>query len=174
MTKDAHHTTPGTSRRLKILMVYPRFPVSFWSFGYIKHIGGFSAMMPPLGLAVLAALTPPEFDVEIVDENIEADRFRRRLRPGRAVRRWRSRRRASSRSPTRSGGAAGSSAWAARSATSCPSAADRTATSCSRAKANTPGRGSWRSGARARIGITTCRSSKIDMRDSPAPRVELF
>jgi len=75
MTKGAHHTTPRTARRPKILMVYPRFPVSFWSFGYIKDIGGFSATMPPLGLAVLAALVPPEFDVEIVDENIEAIDF---------------------------------------------------------------------------------------------------
>ena len=61
--------------RKKILFVYPRFPVSFWSFGYIRQIGGFAAVMPPLGLAILAALTPPEFDVEIVDENIEAIDF---------------------------------------------------------------------------------------------------
>jgi radical SAM superfamily enzyme YgiQ (UPF0313 family) len=75
VTKDAHQATPATSRRQKILMVYPRFPVSFWSFSYIKDIGGFSATMPPLGLAVLAALVPPEYDVEIVDENIEAIDF---------------------------------------------------------------------------------------------------
>ncbi len=52
-------------------MVYPRFPPSFWSFGFIRQIGGFTAVMPPLGLAILAALTPPEFDIEIVDENVE-------------------------------------------------------------------------------------------------------
>ena len=61
--------------RPKILFVYPRFPPSFWSFGFIKHIGGFEAVMPPLGLAILAALTPPEFDVAIVDENVEAIDF---------------------------------------------------------------------------------------------------
>jgi radical SAM superfamily enzyme YgiQ (UPF0313 family) len=55
----------------KILFVYPRFPPSFWNFGYVKHIGGFRATMTPLGLTILGALTPPEFDVEIVDENIE-------------------------------------------------------------------------------------------------------
>ena len=53
------------SRRKKILLVYPCVPVSFWSFGYIKQIGGFTAVMPPLGLAILAALTPPEFDVDV-------------------------------------------------------------------------------------------------------------
>ena len=62
------------SPRKKILLVYPRFPVSFWKFRYIRQIGGFTALMPPLGLAILAAPTPAEFDVEIVDENIE-DRF---------------------------------------------------------------------------------------------------
>ena len=64
---------PGATPRArpKILLVYPQLPPSFWSFGYVKHIGGFRAVMPPLGLAILAALTPPDFDVEIVDENIE-------------------------------------------------------------------------------------------------------
>ena len=68
-------STTSPSRRKKILLVYPRFPVSFWSFGYIQRIGGFTAVMPPLGLAILAALTPPEFDIEIVDENIETIDF---------------------------------------------------------------------------------------------------
>jgi radical SAM superfamily enzyme YgiQ (UPF0313 family) len=57
--------------RPRILLISPRFPPSFWSFGYIKHIGGFRAVMPPLGLAIIGALTAPEFDVAIVDENIE-------------------------------------------------------------------------------------------------------
>lgn len=52
-------------------MVHPKFPPSFWSFGFIKDIGGFKTVMPPLGLATLAALTPPEYDVVIIDENIE-------------------------------------------------------------------------------------------------------
>lgn len=52
-------------------MVHPQFPPSFWSFGFIKEIGGFKTVMPPLGLATLAALTPDRYDVTIVDENIE-------------------------------------------------------------------------------------------------------
>jgi radical SAM superfamily enzyme YgiQ (UPF0313 family) len=63
------------SARPKILLVYPRFPPSFWSFAYIKRIGGFEAIMPPLGLAILGALVPPDFDVEIVDENVETIDF---------------------------------------------------------------------------------------------------
>jgi len=52
-------------------MVHPKFPPSFWSFGYVKKIGGFEAVMPPLGLATLAAVTPDRYDVAIVDENLE-------------------------------------------------------------------------------------------------------
>jgi radical SAM superfamily enzyme YgiQ (UPF0313 family) len=58
-------------RRKRIAMVHPKFPPSFWSFGFIKEIGGFKTVMPPLGLATLAALTPPEYDVVIIDENVE-------------------------------------------------------------------------------------------------------
>jgi radical SAM superfamily enzyme YgiQ (UPF0313 family) len=58
-------------RRKRIAMIHPKFPPSFWSFGFIKDIGGFKTVMPPLGLATLAALTPPQYDVTIVDENIE-------------------------------------------------------------------------------------------------------
>ena len=52
-------------------MVHPKFPPSFWSFGFVKEIGGFKAVMPPLGLATVAALTPDHYDITIVDENIE-------------------------------------------------------------------------------------------------------
>ena len=67
--KQAH--SDGWPRRKRIVMVHPEFPPSFWSFGFIKEIGGFKTVMPPLGLATLAALTPNRYDVAIVDENIE-------------------------------------------------------------------------------------------------------
>ena len=57
--------------RLRILLVWPEIPPSFWSFGFVKDIGGFKTVMPPLGLATVAALTPDRYDVTIVDENIE-------------------------------------------------------------------------------------------------------
>ena len=66
-----HVPGPTRTRRKKIVMVHPQFPPSFWSFGFIKEIGGFKTVMPPLGLATLAALTPDRYDVTIVDENIE-------------------------------------------------------------------------------------------------------
>ena len=61
----------NVTRRKRIAMIHPKFPPSFWGFGFIKDIGGFEAVMPPLGLATLAALTPDTYDVQIIDENIE-------------------------------------------------------------------------------------------------------
>src|SRR5690606_19100052 len=67
----ARDSSAPTQRKRRIAMVHPKFPPSFWSFGFIKEIGGFKTVMPPLGLATLAALTPDTWDVVIVDENIE-------------------------------------------------------------------------------------------------------
>lgn len=61
------------SARVRLLLVNPRFPESFWSFrwGLEKILPGKRALNPPLGLATLAALCPPHWDVRIVDENVE-------------------------------------------------------------------------------------------------------
>jgi radical SAM superfamily enzyme YgiQ (UPF0313 family) len=58
---------------MRLLLINPRFPESFWSFKWAldRTLGGKRAVNPPLGLATLAALCPPEWDVTIVDENIE-------------------------------------------------------------------------------------------------------
>jgi radical SAM superfamily enzyme YgiQ (UPF0313 family) len=56
-----------------LLLINPRFPESFWSFRWAidEVLPGKRAVNPPLGLATLAALCPPHWTVEIVDENIE-------------------------------------------------------------------------------------------------------
>ena len=61
-----------TRRRIRLLLVNPRFPESFWSFRWAveRVLPGKRAVNPPLGLATLAALCPPHWDVEIVDENV--------------------------------------------------------------------------------------------------------
>ena len=58
---------------MKILLINPRFPESFWSFQWAidKVFTGKRALSSPLGLATLAALCPADWDVEIVDENVE-------------------------------------------------------------------------------------------------------
>ncbi|HEX8012093.1 MAG TPA: radical SAM protein [Casimicrobiaceae bacterium] len=59
---------------MRLLLINPRFPESFWSFRWAVEeiLRGKRAINPPLGLATLAALCPPDWDIEIVDENIES------------------------------------------------------------------------------------------------------
>lgn len=63
-----------TGTPVRLLLINPRFPESFWSFRWaLKNVlPGKRAINPPLGLATLAALCPPHWEVSIVDENIES------------------------------------------------------------------------------------------------------
>ncbi|MCI0480724.1 MAG: B12-binding domain-containing radical SAM protein, partial [Candidatus Dadabacteria bacterium] len=59
---------------MKLLLINPRFPESFWSFKWaVDNImpRDVRTINPPLGLATLAALCPPDWEIEIIDENIE-------------------------------------------------------------------------------------------------------
>jgi radical SAM superfamily enzyme YgiQ (UPF0313 family) len=58
---------------MKLLLINPRLPESFWSFTWaIGNVTrGKRAAISPLGLATVAALTPPGWDVEIIDENVK-------------------------------------------------------------------------------------------------------
>jgi radical SAM superfamily enzyme YgiQ (UPF0313 family) len=59
---------------LRLLLINPKFPESFWSFTWAINevLPRKSTTCPPLGLATLAALCPPDWDVRIIDENVEA------------------------------------------------------------------------------------------------------
>lgn len=61
-------------QRRRMLLVNPRFPESFWSFRWAlsRVLQGKRALNPPLGLATLAALCPPDWEVRIVDENVQS------------------------------------------------------------------------------------------------------
>jgi radical SAM superfamily enzyme YgiQ (UPF0313 family) len=58
---------------MKLLLINPKFPESFWSFKWALDTFRPSkkTVNPPLGLATLAALCPDHWEVEIIDENIE-------------------------------------------------------------------------------------------------------
>jgi len=56
----------------KALFVYPETPVSFWSFKHAISFVGKKAAFPPLGLMTLAALMPKNYEIKLVDMNIEA------------------------------------------------------------------------------------------------------
>jgi len=55
---------------LKILLVYPQYPDTFWSFSHaLKFISKKSAY-PPLGLLTVAAMLPDEWEKKLVDMNV--------------------------------------------------------------------------------------------------------
>jgi radical SAM superfamily enzyme YgiQ (UPF0313 family) len=57
---------------MKILFVNPRFQNSLWRLTGITDIVPQRCAQTPLGLLTVAALTPPEFEVELQDENVAA------------------------------------------------------------------------------------------------------
>jgi radical SAM superfamily enzyme YgiQ (UPF0313 family) len=59
---------------MKLLLINPKYPESFWSFRWAVNevLPDKRAVNPPLGLATLAALAPAHWEVKIVDENIES------------------------------------------------------------------------------------------------------
>jgi radical SAM superfamily enzyme YgiQ (UPF0313 family) len=60
---------------MKIYLINPKFPVTYWGFENSNDLSGLKYTTPPLALATVAALTPPDIEVEICDENIEAIDF---------------------------------------------------------------------------------------------------
>lgn len=60
---------PPPARR--VLLVHPEFPVTYWGFQVALPLSGRRANLPPLGLATLAALLPPSWELRLLDLNIE-------------------------------------------------------------------------------------------------------
>jgi radical SAM superfamily enzyme YgiQ (UPF0313 family) len=55
---------------MNILMVYPEFPDTFWSFKYALRFVGKKASSPPLGLVTIAAMLPREWNMRLLDLNV--------------------------------------------------------------------------------------------------------
>ena len=60
--------------RTRLLLINPRFPESFWSFRWAidSVLPNKRTVNPPLGLATVAALSPSDWQIRIIDENIES------------------------------------------------------------------------------------------------------
>ena len=55
-----------------VLLVYPKFPLSYWGFQYAMDFVGRKACMPPLGLVTVAGMFPNEtYKLRVVDMNVE-------------------------------------------------------------------------------------------------------
>ncbi len=55
---------------MKILLVYPKYPKTFWSFWYALKFIFKKAAFPPLGLLTVAAMLPQEWGKKLVDMNV--------------------------------------------------------------------------------------------------------
>lgn len=55
----------------RFLLVYPEFSPTMWGLQYTLPLIGKKAFVPPLGLLTIAALTPPDYDLRVVDLNCE-------------------------------------------------------------------------------------------------------
>src|SRR4051794_32613777 len=60
-----------------IVLISPRFEVSYWGLEHALPFFGKRANLPVACLPLLAALTPAEHRVTLVDENVEAIDFER-------------------------------------------------------------------------------------------------
>jgi radical SAM superfamily enzyme YgiQ (UPF0313 family) len=55
---------------LKVLLIYPEVPQTFWSLTHALRFFGKRAYSPPLGLLTVAAMLPPEWEQRILDLNV--------------------------------------------------------------------------------------------------------
>lgn len=55
---------------MRALLVYPRFPKTFWSYEKILELVNRKVLLPPLGLVTVAAILPQDWEFKLVDCNI--------------------------------------------------------------------------------------------------------
>ena len=60
-----------------IVLINPRFEISYWGLEHAVPFLGAKATMPVANLPLLAALTPPGHTITLVDENVEPIDFAR-------------------------------------------------------------------------------------------------
>ena len=56
---------------MKILLVYPKIPVTYWGFQHALKFISKKAAFPPLGLLTIAAMLPDHFQKRLIDMNVE-------------------------------------------------------------------------------------------------------
>jgi radical SAM superfamily enzyme YgiQ (UPF0313 family) len=56
---------------MKVLLVYPEFPDTFWSFKHALPFQGKRSAFPPLGLLTISALLPRHWEKRLVDTNVQ-------------------------------------------------------------------------------------------------------
>jgi radical SAM superfamily enzyme YgiQ (UPF0313 family) len=56
---------------MNILLIYPRYPDTFWSFRHALKFISTPASFPPLGLLTVAAMLPKEWEKRLIDMNVK-------------------------------------------------------------------------------------------------------
>ena len=56
---------------MKVLLVYPEFPDTFWSFKHALPFQGKRSAFPPLGLLTVSAMLPNHWQKRLVDVNVQ-------------------------------------------------------------------------------------------------------
>ncbi len=57
---------------MRVLLLYPQFPKTFWSFEKILELVDIKVLMPPLGLITVAAILPQTWEFKLVDRNVRS------------------------------------------------------------------------------------------------------
>ena len=57
---------------MRVLLIYPVFPQTFWSYDKILELVDRQVLLPPLGLLTVAAILPQSWEFMLVDRNIRA------------------------------------------------------------------------------------------------------
>lgn len=57
---------------MRVLLLNPKFPYSFWSFDRVCEVIGCKTLFPPLGLITVAALLPADWELRLLDLNAES------------------------------------------------------------------------------------------------------
>jgi radical SAM superfamily enzyme YgiQ (UPF0313 family) len=57
---------------MKILLVYPRYPDTFWSYRHALKFVSKKSTFPPLGLLTVAAMLPGDWEKRLVDLNVNS------------------------------------------------------------------------------------------------------
>ena len=55
---------------MKVLLVYPEFPDTYWSFRHALRFIGKRSAFPPLGLLTVSAMLPASWERRLVDMNV--------------------------------------------------------------------------------------------------------
>ena len=62
---------PRSFETMKILLVYPEMPDSFYAFKHLTSLVGKKAAFPPLGLLTVASMLPENWERRLVDLNVK-------------------------------------------------------------------------------------------------------